>query len=245
MKDISADRTSKKSLTAKILDTLRNRILSNEYEATGNLPSEPDLVDEFGASRHTIRIALHKLEAEGLIERRRGARTVVISRDSAQSTWSIASLDQITGFFSARVPFSGIVKAADYPDMATILKIPESGELFKIVYIFLIDGLAQSYSELYTRTEYGSIIPQRAITSDFFVNVVEKYCGLRATRAKQVTSAAMPTPEAQRTLKLARNQPVLVLNRTFFSGSAEAIHHARIQSRPDTFPQVVNFYRAK
>ena len=55
-----------------IADTLRERILSGEVPDGGTMPKLEELIDEFGASRATVRQACHILETEGLIRVRRG-----------------------------------------------------------------------------------------------------------------------------------------------------------------------------
>ncbi len=65
----------RKTLAATIRDALRARIADGAWE--DRLPSEPDLVKLFDASRETVRKALGMLEAEGLIYRMHGKGTFV------------------------------------------------------------------------------------------------------------------------------------------------------------------------
>ncbi|MBI1842675.1 MAG: GntR family transcriptional regulator [Verrucomicrobia bacterium] len=54
---------------------LRADIAAGRYAAEGKLPSEPQLVKQFGVSRPTVARALLDLQNEGLIERRAGSGT--------------------------------------------------------------------------------------------------------------------------------------------------------------------------
>ncbi|BDU71287.1 GntR family transcriptional regulator [Mesoterricola silvestris] len=65
----------RKTLAASIRDDLRARIAEGAWE--DRLPSEPELVRRFEASRETVRKALGMLEAEGLIYRMHGKGTFV------------------------------------------------------------------------------------------------------------------------------------------------------------------------
>ncbi len=58
---------------------LRADIAAGRYGADNRLPSEPQLVKQFGVSRPTIGRALRDLQTEGLIERRAGSGTYVRS----------------------------------------------------------------------------------------------------------------------------------------------------------------------
>ncbi len=60
------------SLTEQVKTYLKQRINNAEFEA-GRMPSEADLANELNVSRNTIRDALSRLEAEGVVVRRQGA----------------------------------------------------------------------------------------------------------------------------------------------------------------------------
>lgn len=62
-----------KLIYSRLLEALK----SGEYEAGGKLPSENELVEQFGASRPTVGRALAQLENEGLIVRKAGSGTFV------------------------------------------------------------------------------------------------------------------------------------------------------------------------
>lgn len=62
----------------QVADVLRRQILGDVY-ASGTLPPEPVLAEEFGASRNTVREALDLLRAEGLVDRVPGIGTTIVS----------------------------------------------------------------------------------------------------------------------------------------------------------------------
>ncbi len=62
--------------TKNIAEELRCRILSGRYPQ-GKLPGERELASELAVGRGTVRAALQILEKEGVVERRRGAGTIV------------------------------------------------------------------------------------------------------------------------------------------------------------------------
>jgi GntR family transcriptional regulator, arabinose operon transcriptional repressor len=61
----------------QILQALRQAIASGEYKNGDRIPSEADLVQQFGASRLTVGRALRELQAEGIVDRRAGSGTYV------------------------------------------------------------------------------------------------------------------------------------------------------------------------
>jgi len=70
-------------ISDEVLNQLKQNILSGVWEPNERLPSESALCDLFQVSRISIRTALHKLEAIGLIETRNGEGTYVRPTDSS------------------------------------------------------------------------------------------------------------------------------------------------------------------
>ena len=63
------------TLYQQIADRLRRDIAHGRFEPTGRLPSEAEIGTRFDVSRVTVRLALKKLEEEGLIDRQKGKGT--------------------------------------------------------------------------------------------------------------------------------------------------------------------------
>ena len=63
------------ALYRQIADRLRDEIAAGRFEPSGRLPTESEIGARFAVSRVTVRLALDRLEAEGLIARRKGKGT--------------------------------------------------------------------------------------------------------------------------------------------------------------------------
>jgi len=61
----------------QIADRLRDQIASGVFGPGERLPSEPDLVEEYQASRNTVRLAIALLTNQGLVVTRQGLGTFV------------------------------------------------------------------------------------------------------------------------------------------------------------------------
>lgn len=86
------------SLYASLARDLQAAIGRGRHRPGSALPGENELAKRHGVSRATVRAALGLLEREGIVERRRGARTRVLSPRPAggfgQSVLSIEELQQ-------------------------------------------------------------------------------------------------------------------------------------------------------
>lgn len=70
----------KKRLSFRVRDELAARISSGRIAPGGRLPPEPELAEQLGVSRATLREALRSLEEDGFVTRTRGAGTYATSR---------------------------------------------------------------------------------------------------------------------------------------------------------------------
>ena len=70
----------KKRLSFRIRDELASRISTGRIAAGSKLPPEPELAEEMGVSRATLREALRSLEEDGFLTRTRGAGTYATHR---------------------------------------------------------------------------------------------------------------------------------------------------------------------
>ena len=90
MKPLS--RSSAGTLYHQLLGILRGRIESGEIGVGDRLPSEADLVSDFGVSRTTARRALDELRREGLVRREPGRGTFLASPRLRSNTGVLAQL---------------------------------------------------------------------------------------------------------------------------------------------------------
>jgi GntR family transcriptional regulator len=76
--------TARLPLYKVIANTLSQRIYDGNWSVGSSLPSEANLCEDLQVSRHTLRHALENLETNGLILRKQGASTQVISRQKSR-----------------------------------------------------------------------------------------------------------------------------------------------------------------
>ncbi len=87
------ERLDNRPLAAKVRDTILQAILSQSFDG-GRLPSEDELASMLNVSRTTIRTALHSLEQDGIITRRRALGTTV----NQHVRPDLVALQQLAGF---------------------------------------------------------------------------------------------------------------------------------------------------
>ena len=84
-----------KPLWSQLLNIIREKIEKEEYKVGDSLPSEMQLIEQYGVSRITVRQALDKLMKDGYIDRRRGKGTIVIRKKEEVATVMKSSFTQL------------------------------------------------------------------------------------------------------------------------------------------------------
>lgn len=84
------DRASPLPLWAQIVEDLRRRLIGGEFAQ--RFPTDEELIRDYGVSRQTVREAVRRLSAEGLVERHRGRGSSVTTPVLEQPLHSLYSL---------------------------------------------------------------------------------------------------------------------------------------------------------
>lgn len=67
------------ALSDQVIGQLRNQITSGEWPVGSRIPTEPELVEQLGVARNTVREAVRALAHNGLLDIRQGSGTYVVA----------------------------------------------------------------------------------------------------------------------------------------------------------------------
>ncbi|MEU9733637.1 FadR/GntR family transcriptional regulator [Streptomyces sp. NPDC048002] len=67
------------ALSEQVIAALRNQITSGEWPVGARIPTEPELVEQLGVARNTVREAVRALAHNGLLDIRQGSGTYVVA----------------------------------------------------------------------------------------------------------------------------------------------------------------------
>ncbi|MFC3576050.1 FadR/GntR family transcriptional regulator [Streptomyces yaanensis] len=67
------------ALSEQVIAELRNQITSGEWPVGSRIPTEPELVEQLGVARNTVREAVRALAHNGLLDIRQGSGTYVVA----------------------------------------------------------------------------------------------------------------------------------------------------------------------
>lgn len=228
-----AERLPKYSI---IRNWFAGRIANGEYASGQKLPSEHEIMEQFGVSRVTARQAFDALRAQGFVEARRG-KGYFVSRLLAT-----ASLERLQSFGEMVAPLgigahSDVIEILEIPadaDVADGLDIARDDKVIRIVRARLAGSTTVSIDVSYLPLEIGRrLILLDLGRQDIFV-LMEQRLDIEIGYAELMIDT-IPAPNfTTRRLDLAPGESALRLKRLTVSNSGQRLMFEQLYARPDT-----------
>jgi GntR family transcriptional regulator len=224
-------------LYRQIETDVRDRIRSGDLVPGAQLPTEVELMDQYGVSRATVRQALRELVAEGLVEIRRGLGTYVTQRRFEHT---------IGGFYSfsreierhgleprTRVLGLGVEPADDAVASALGLDAGTAVVALRRLRLADDDPLVVETSYLpaarfpgLEKVDFGQVRLYDTLTDAY---------GCRPTRARETFEPVLVTADEAALLGQHRGEPALRVERVAFDQDDAPIEFCRSTVRGDRY----------
>jgi len=218
-------------LYRQIADELRRAIYQGELKPGSQLPSERELIERYGVSRNTIRLALGILANEGLVHSGRGQGAFV--RDRAMLTYHASRAeaadrpdDWRTDAYHTEVRQQGREPSTTFDmrvdpasvDVAQRLDVAEGDAVVVRRIMRYVDGepwnIQDSFYPMEISQECGFLVPHDIPRGT--VRVMAEHGYVEVGYVDEITTR-MPAPEEARVLSLGAGTPVLVYVRTCYT----------------------------
>lgn len=231
------NRHSKLPLYQQLYEILKAGILGGRWKPGSMLPPESELIATYEVSRTTVRQVLDMLVNEGLIYRQRGRGTFVAHPTVEQSLVRIVSFTddmRQRGFEpGTRVLSAGLVPAAE--EVAAQLESEPGEPLARIERLRLADGEPMSVEESYLIHRYCPGVLNHDYATHPLREVLERECGIRWLRARQVIRAVPATAYLARVLSVPARSALLYVERVSYSTQNVPVEFLRIYYRGDRY----------
>ena len=235
----SIDRTSPLPLWAQVEADLRRRIGAGEFSE--RFPTDEELVETYGVSRHTAREAVRRLAQEGVVVRERGRGTVLADGRVEQP------LDAMYSLFEA-VEAGGLEQSSELLGERTVserepaeaLGLDPGAELFLVERLRRAGGEPLAVDRVWLPPEVGA--PLRG-TDWSHTSLYEQLTATgtgRPDRGWERVRAMVPSPDDARRLGLGSTDAVFCLERLGQVGD-RAVEWRRSLIRADRFAVVTRF----
>jgi GntR family transcriptional regulator len=231
----------------QLREELRRRIARGEYVLGTNLPTESELCEMFGASRHTVREALRGLVDRGLIERRQGSGSTVVSLAAAPAfVHSVKSLSELWSYARATkiIVQTSVVTALTADESAT-LGAPVGSRWLKIGAERWTANECEivCWLTLYAHMRFAPVLKDLGQCTDPVYAIIEARTGERVVEAVQEISACAMPREAAARLKRRKGEPALRVVRRYLDASGSPMLLALSIHPGDSFTHVLRLKR--
>ncbi|SAK78213.1 GntR family transcriptional regulator [Caballeronia fortuita] len=226
----------------QIEEALRQQIVANDLAPGVKLPSEADLVAQYGVSRITIRQALAGLHASGLIEKINGKGSFV-TRPAARS-----DLGQLTGFYEAarkrgQTAHGELLSVRPIAPPAFAMRALglEAGDtLMCATTLRLWDAVPVALFMVMGDEALVTALVAEDLETNDAMSIFEERLGFRLKHLETESAAVAATKEQARRLKVEPGTPLLRVRCTPIDIQGKALCCAELLFRGDRFS-----YRAK
>lgn len=213
----------------QVANDLRAAIAHGAYGEGAALPTEKMLCGRYGVSRFTVREALRRLQADGLIRRRRGSGTIVDTGSKAlrQPLSYLFELLQYAAesefAFAIKGPLMlndalaadlGVAPASRWVHLSGVRKLPSqiAGE-----------GTPVAITDVYVNVELAPHVLALRPGRIALFEQLRIAAGFRITRVDQSIRATAAGKLEARTLVIPRRSPVLRITRLYHDGSGRVV----------------------
>ncbi len=204
----------------RVKQHLKDGLAAGQWPSGALMPSEAELVAQFGVSRMTVNRALRELQAEGLVERIQGVGTFAAQLHKVSSTLTIVDLhEEIVGrghHHESRVHLQRSEPASI--ELAPQLEVAPGSAVFHTLIVHLENGVPLQCEDRYV----NPAVAPRYLQADF-TRITPTHELFRTTalwRAQYSIEAAQATRQEARLLGVAADTACLILVRRTFTREA-------------------------
>jgi GntR family transcriptional regulator len=199
-------------LWAQLLEILRTRLDSGEFAET--FPTDAELTEQYRLSRHTVREAVRRLQAEGVVSRERGRGTFVRQPAIEQPTGAMYSLFRSIEA-QGREQRSKVLDLGKTTDTAVAgrLGLSSNADLIRLERLRYVDAKPLAHDTAWLPADIAAPLLEVDFTHTALYDELARRCRVRPTSGSEWIHTGLPPAEDRELLGLRARQPVFTIER--------------------------------
>lgn len=232
-------RESISTLYEQIAHQLREDIQRGAFEPSGKLPSEAELGLRFAVSRVTVRLALGKLSAAGVVERKQGKGTYVVGTQVRHGLDALRSFHEALLLQGLRPSMRLLSHRLQPVPEALRTQFVGAQHCLLLQRLHLVDGEPIALGRSYLPRELAEVqwadAGQRPVYS-----ILESLTGQAVVRADLAIRAQQADKALAEALSVKRGTALLVMERTSYFANGACCDRSTFFIRPERYAFVLS-----
>jgi GntR family transcriptional regulator len=241
-KDLSNNRKTSIPLYVRIESLVRNWILNGQLQPGDKLPTEEDLVKQFGVSKITIRNALSNLERDGLIVRNRAKGTFVAESVPVKKKFVITNevyniLEDADRYQVKNVDIKTVTVAEtrNARTMREFFNLTNEDPIGVVRRTRLWKGIPMYYIENILSPSIAHHLTAKELSEKHLLKILKEKIGLTIGRGEMYIEAVPADPDVAEALKMQIFEPLILRRLCYWFPTGEPFEIVDSYMRPDYF----------
>jgi DNA-binding GntR family transcriptional regulator len=231
----------KAPIYVQLAETIKGRILRNEYRTGELISSARDIEREFEVSAITVRKAMNILVQEGYLNSRQGIGTRVIKRpdDLAELKLSGNFWDWVDSALTRHLkPETDILEIVTVPcpkRIGELLKTKDGELIWRMKRIRKINGQPASFIVNHAPLNLMAGVSEKHFSKQSFLKVFRDHCGVQLSGVEQRVWATVADIDISKKLEVDFGDPVFLVENTYLDSSQKPVEVSCFYFRGDRY----------
>jgi GntR family transcriptional regulator len=224
------DREDYKPLYAQVADRIAEYIEQNDLKPGDPLPSQNELIEFYGVSQITVRIAMQRLSTEGIIESIQGKGTFVAEKKIRERIIGVKSLEErlLREGFSVQNRYVESYYTAPTNRIQEDLELPEDHQTFKIRRLKIVNDTIFGLETRHFPQDVSGRFTKEELKTHPFLLLLARHRDLEIKRIVYKTRASSALELESEMMGLQAGCPVLIQYGVFYNRNERPVLAGRI-----------------
>lgn len=231
-------------LHVQVQQLLRELCRCPEYQQGALLPDEVTLASRLGISRGTVRSGIAKLVQEGLLERKAGVGTRVVTRkhfESGVTAWRSFTREMARKGITVQTYDQELSTTEATGEVAQALRIKTGALVKRLDRLRGWDGIPVLHSRSWFHPRLG--LTGKEVFDKPLYEVLQAETGAVVHHAREEFLAIGASVEMARRLRVSKGTPLLLRRHTVFDPGSRPIELCEVHYRSDRFTLTLDLRR--
>lgn len=231
---------------ARIATDLRERIGNGDWGLGHQVPTEDELCRRYSVSRMTVRHAIDRLVAAGLLVRRQGVGTFVASTKVERVASRLLGFaeDAVAHGLQPATQVLGRGYETAGEEDAELLRVSPEEQVYRVRRLRFTEGEAIGLNTVVVAPAFSAQLEDIDYLNSFYEGVA-KAIGVEVSHADQTIEAALPDPKTASLLGLHGEAAMLRVTRVTYLADGRLVGLTRTLYRGDRYYLSLSIRRAE